>query len=206
MKKEELNYYDEFLRLSKIAEDIAVELKAFAASYNHELTLEKSKKIHEMEHRADNIVHSTLSYLIKDFVPPIDREDFLSVVRRMDDVIDCIDEVSIDLDIFCVKQLRANIAEYVNLIEKGTSKLNTLFEKFNGMKNYEEVKSLGIEIGDIEEEGDLLYQNSIKQLYSEENDTKEVVKWTKIYSKLEDCFDSLQHIAECVDEIYMKNS
>jgi len=206
MKREELNYYDEFIKMAKFAKDISKTLKEYIFSYDYEIVLQKKAEIHEVENSADKTQHLILNYLIKDFVPPIDREDIIDVTRRLDDVIDNIDEVSIDLEILSVVSLREDMKKYMELMEKATLAMFELFEKFKDMKNYNEVHELVVKINDIEEQGDKLFQESIKNLYVNEKNSIEVIKWTAIYNRLEDCFDSIEHVADCCDEIFMKNS
>lgn len=206
MKKEQLNYFDEFITMAKYAVEISKVLKVFMLSYNYEEASEKEKKVHEYENNADRIQHKILNYLIKDFVPPIDREDIINVTRRLDDVIDSIDEVAFDLDILAVERLREDIPKYLELLEVATNKMYELFEKFKDMKDYEAVQKLAVALNGVEEQGDKLFQQSIRNLYTNEKDPIEVIRWTAIYNKFEDCFDSIEHVAECVDEIFMKNS
>jgi uncharacterized protein Yka (UPF0111/DUF47 family) len=206
MKKEELNYYDEFINMSKYAVEISQTFNSLIQSYNYDETREQEKKVHEKEHEADRNQHKILNYLIKDFVPPIEREDIINVTRKLDDVIDNIDEVMIDLDILTVRNLRQDITKYGELLEVATNKMRDLFVAFKDMKNYDEVKKLVVALNGVEEQGDKLFQQSIRELYSEEKDAIEVIRWTAIYNKLEDCFDSVEHVSECIDETFMKNA
>ena len=206
MKKEELNYYDEFINMSNFAVEISKTFRQLVEAYTYDATKEQEKKVHEKEHEADKTQHKILNYLIKDFVPPIDREDIINLTRRLDDVVDNIDEVMIDFDILAVSQMRQNIGKYVELMEVATNKMRELLIAFKDMKNYDEVKKIVVALNGMEEQGDKLFQESIRELYSDENDAKEVIRWTAIYNKLEDCFDSVEHVAECVDEAFMKNA
>ncbi|MBR3280228.1 MAG: DUF47 family protein [Clostridia bacterium] len=206
MKKEELNYYDEFINMAKYAMDISNTFKAFIESYSYDNTQETEIKVHDKEHEADKNQHKILNYLIKDFVPPIEREDIINLTRKLDDVIDNIDEVVIDLDILAVQTLRSNITKYVSLMEAATNKMHELLVVFKDMKNYDDAKKLVVALNGIEEQGDKLFQESIRDLYLNEKDAVEVIRWTAIYNKLEDCFDSIEHVAECVDEAFMKNA
>ena len=52
-----------------------------------------------------------LKYLIKDFLPPIEREDIIMLSNLIDDTIDCIDEVVINIDILTVVYLRNDIKQ-----------------------------------------------------------------------------------------------
>ena len=49
------------------------------------------KQVHQIENEADKNLHEIINYLIKDFLPPIEREDIITLSYRIDDVIDCID-------------------------------------------------------------------------------------------------------------------
>ena len=40
--------------------------------------------VRKLEHEADNIVHKMRNYLIKDFLPPIDREDISLIINKLD--------------------------------------------------------------------------------------------------------------------------
>jgi len=206
MKKEELNYYDEFINMSKCAVEISKVFKASMEAYDYDNMKELDKKIHAKEQEADKKQHKVLNYLIKDFVPPIEREDIINITRKVDDVVDNIDEVMIDLDILAVRNLRPNMSKYVALMEVATNKMRDLLIAFKDMKNYEEFKKIVVAINGVEEQGDKLFQESIRELYSEEKDAVEVIRWTTIYNKLEDCFDSVEHVADYVDEAYMKNA
>ena len=206
MKKEELNYYDEFINMSQYAIDISKTFKTFAESYNYENANEHEKKVHDIEHKADNNLHKILNYLVKDFVPPIEREDIISISRSLDDVVDNMDEVIIDLDILAVKSLRPSITKYTSLIEAATCKMKELMDAFKNMKNYDEVKKTVVAINGIEEQGDKLFQESIRELYMEESNAIEVIRWTTIYNRLEECIDSIEHVADYVNEAFMKNA
>jgi predicted phosphate transport protein (TIGR00153 family) len=206
MKREVLNYYDEFIEMAKYSVEITDILKDFILSYNYAEAKEKEKRIHGLENSADITQHRILNYIIKDFVPPIDRDDIITITRMLDDVVDAIDEIVINLDIYAVNELRPEIVSYMDLLETATSKMHELFLEFKNMKNYEKVKKIVVEINDIEEQGDKLYQSTTKDLYLNETNPIEVVRWTSIFNHLEDCFDSIEHIAESVDGAFMKNS
>ena len=206
MKKQELNYYDEFIKMSKYTVDISELLKELIQDYDYGKVEEKVLEIHEIENLADKTQHGVLNYLIKDFVPPLDREDIIDLTRRLDDVIDLIDEVSIDLDIFVVRELRHDVMEYMEILQEASKMMHGLLLKFKDMKDYEGLKKIVVEVNNIEEKGDKLYQKSIKELYESSNNAIDVNRWTIIYNKLEDCFDAIEHVADCVDEIFLKNN
>lgn len=205
-KREELNYFDTFIKNSNYALEASRILKEFVYKFDIEKSSEIEYAVHNIENEADKNQHIILNYLIKDFLPPIDREDIVTLSHRIDDVMDNIDELVINLNILNVKSLRDDTTAFIDLLEKCSENLSKMLESFKNMKNYDEIKKQVIAINVIEDEGDKLYQDAIKELYENETNPIEVIKWTTLYNCLEDCFDSCESVADCVEEILMKNS
>ena len=68
------------------------------------------------------------------------------------------------------------------------------------------MKSMVIEVNRIEEEGDSLYQTAISDLFKNEKDVIEVIKWKSLYGCLETCLDSAESVANEIESIIMKMS
>lgn len=206
MRKNELNYFDNFIKNSNYSLECVKILKEFINDYNIDKSEIFETKVHDLENEADRNQHIVLNYLIKDFLPPIDREDIVMLCHKIDDVVDNIDEVVTNLNILNVKVLRDDISEFVDLLLECTKTMVKMLEKFKNIKKYDEIKELVISINKLEEHGDSLYQNSIKRLYEKSEKTIDIIVWTTIYNCFEHCFDSCENVADCVEEILMKNS
>ena len=94
-KKEKYNYFEEFIKMTEYIEKSSILLKELLNDYNQE-NLDKSiEEIHKLEHSSDRVVHKMRENLIKDFLPPIEREDIAVIVNKLDNIEDGIDEVAI---------------------------------------------------------------------------------------------------------------
>ena len=206
MKKEELNYYDEFIKNVDICCEISNILKQFTEDFNYNETKDIENQVHKLENDADLNLHNIKNYLVKDFLPPIDREDIVLLVNKVDDVVDNLDEIIIDLNIYDVKELRSDFKDYVELICKICLKFKEMMNSFKNSKKYEQTKNIVIEINNLEVQGDRLFENSINNLYSNETNAIEVLKWHTIYECIENCIDSFESVADYVEEIIMKNA
>ena len=204
MKKERLNYFDEFLKNINYAVESANVLDEYINHFDSEISLEKEQIVHKLENDADYNLHNILNYLIKDFVPPFDREDIIMLIHNIDDLEDYIDEVVINLNILGVQKLRKDANRFTDLISKTALKLKELFLKFKETKKYDIIHKYVIDINESEEIGDKLYQDSMRDLFLNEKDPIEIIKWRKIYDCLENCMDSCEKIANSVDEIILK--
>ena len=205
MKKKELNYFDEFIKNVDICCEISNIIKQHLNNFKNEDAKEIENIVHKLENDADLNLHNIKNYLIKDFLPPIEREDIVLLVNKIDDVIDNLDEIIIDLNIFNVNYLRDDFKEFVELICQMSIKLRDIMNRFKERKKYEQIINMIIEINGLEEQGDKLYENSIKNLYNTEQNPVEILKWHNIYTTLEEAIDSFESVADYIEEIIMKN-
>ena len=200
-----LNYYEEFIKNANISLEMSNILKEFIENYENNDAKGIEKKVHLLENEADQNLHCLRNFLIRDFLPPIDREDIMLLANKIDDVIDDIDEIVINLNIFNILTLRKDISNFVEHINNFCKFQKEMMDKFKISKKLEDVNELIIEINRLEEHGDKLYENAIKNLF-QEKDPIEIIKWKKIYTSFEECFDSFESVADTVGEIVLKNS
>ena len=205
-KKEEFNYFDEFAKSAKLATEAIGELKNYILNFNKENSEEEMKKIHEIENKADKNLHELKNYLLRDFLPPIDREDILEIANKIDDFIDDIDEIVIDLNIYNISEITSEIKELIELLENATKILYDLIIEFKNFKKIQEIKQKVVEVNKIEEQADKIYEKAIKQLYKEETNAIKIMKLSNIYEIIENGFDSCELIADLIDDVLLKNS
>ena len=98
-KKDEYNYFDEYIKGAEIVVESSKLLKGALENYDLKTVENEISKVHKLENDADKIIHDMRNYLIKDFLPPIDREDIVILGHRLDDVEDYIDEILINFNI-----------------------------------------------------------------------------------------------------------
>ena len=206
LKEKNFDYYDEFVKNANIALEISTILKKHAENFEINNSTEIEKKVHRLENEADKNLHEIMDYLAKDFLPPLEREDIVLLVNKIDDIIDYLDEIAINFNILNIVVLRENFLEFMDIFYKLSILLKEMLEKFKDKKKHEEVNKYIIEINNIEESGDRLYENSIKSLFKTETNPIEVIKWNTIYNTLEDGIDSFESVANTIGEIILKNT
>ena len=72
-------------------------------------------------------------------------------------------------------------------------------------KKYEEIHELVVEINKQEGEGDKIYENAVRNLFANETNSIEIIKWHKIYQCAEQVCDSCESLANTIGEVIMKN-
>ncbi len=205
-KKEKYNYFEEFIKMTEYIEKSSILLKELLNDYNQEKLDKSIEEIHKLEHSSDRVVHKMRENLIKDFLPPIEREDIAVIVNKLDNIEDGIDEVAIDFKILNIKHLKEDILEFVDIVVKASTAVRGIFEKLSDLKHPELIKEKVIVVNKLEEQGDRVYERIISNLYKEEKDPIELIKWINIYKCFEETIDSCEEISDCIQDVIMKNS
>lgn len=205
-KKEKFNYYDYFVKNADYALQSATILKKFVDNFEIEKTKDLEQQIHDLESTADESHHCILNYLMRDFLPPIDREDIVTLTHKIDNLSDAIDEVAININVLNLTELTPEIVVFAKLLLECCSITKEVLVFWRDKKRYSEIQEKIIKINILEEEGDVFYQDSIKSLFKDNKDPIEILKWTRIYDCLEECYDACEDIAGFVDRILLKNS
>ena len=205
-KKEEYNYFNEFVKNSKYIVESAEILKETMQNYSEGILEENITKVHKLENEADKTLHNMRSYLIKDFLPPIDREDIVLIGHRLDDIEDFIDEILINFNILNISKVREDVLEFTEILIECANSVKDALENFENFKKADVVKEKTIAINVLEEKADRMYEKAMKNLYKEEKDPVEIIKWTTIYNCMENTTDACEKIADCLEDVVMKNS
>ena len=204
--KEEYCYFNEFINNSGYILTSAEVLKETVQNYSMEKLQENITKVHKLENEADKALHKMRNYLIKDFLPPIDREDIVLIGHRLDDIEDYIDEILINFNILNIEKMRDDVVEFTDLLIECAKSVKDALEDFRNFKKADSVKAKVIAINELEEKADRLYEKVMKKLYTEENDPIEIIKWTTIYGCLENTTDACERIGDSIEDVIMKNS
>ena len=205
-KKEEYCYFTEFINNSNYIVESAEILKETLENYDVKKLEENINRVHKLENEADRALHKMRNYLIKDFLPPIDREDIVLIGHRLDDIEDCIDEILINFNILNITSVRADAIEFTDLLIKCCTSVREALQDFKNFKKADAVKEKVIAVNALEEKADRLYEKVMKKLYAEEKDSVEIIKWTTIYGCLENTTDACERIGDCIEDVIMKNS
>lgn len=202
----DFNYFKGFVNLSNFSLKAAEILSTCLQDFDRSRLEEKVKEIHTIEHSADFEKHQLINRLVKEFLPPIEREDITSISEKIDDVTDAIEDVLVGIDIFNIEIIRPEIIEFTKVIVNCCKEMNSALIEFENFKKSKSLHTAVIEANRLEEVGDDLYINGLRSLYKNSKDPIELAVWTEIYHRLEKCCDCCEAVANDIENIVMKNS
>lgn len=200
---------DEFFRLLiEFSEKIKRAGEAFGELVNHyDNIADKVANVKLLETECDMQVHKILTALNASFVTPFDREDIYAITKKMDDIVDCLEELSNSFIVFDIKQMNSAAVTMTDYIMKSIEELAVLFVRLPELKkNGKVISEQIIEVNRIENEGDLLYRKVLTELFREQKDPVELIKWKHLYEQWEMCLDVCEDVANMVEGVIMKHA
>jgi predicted phosphate transport protein (TIGR00153 family) len=206
MKKNEYNYFDAFANLSKFSYDLAVTVHETLSKFDPNTITDKVTEAHQIEHNADIAKHDIMNRLVKELLPPIESEDITTLTQEIDDVTDSVEDVLIYVDMFNIQTIRPEMLKFTELLVSCCKTLDEALEEFKSWKTSKKLKEKIIEINRLEEDGDSLYVDFMRNLYHTSKDPIELMCWTEILHRLEKCADNCEDVANIIESIVMKNS
>ena len=187
----------------KQAENIHRGAEAFQKMLLHYTGVpEQVQNIKAIEHDGDEITHQTFRMLNKTFITPFDREDIHELVSTMDDVIDLIDAAASRFVLYRVESLRTGTRTWRKCWwprRKSASAIHAIEKPDTAMKHC-------IEINRYENESDRICRTLIAQLFDEEKDPVQIIKWKEIFEVIETAVDKCEDVANVIESIILKSA
>jgi predicted phosphate transport protein (TIGR00153 family) len=194
-----------FVLLKEFTAKIIVVGNAFEALVNDYTNVEmKVARLKTLETECDGLTHTILSALNNSFVTPFDREDIYDITKGLDEIVDLIEEVGSRFLIFDVKELREPCKQFASHIMQCIIELDTLFQHLDEVKKNNISREQAIEINRLENEGDVVFRSTMSDLFRNEKDPIELVRWKHLYEEMEACLDACEAVANIIEGVVMK--
>jgi len=169
-------------------------------------TSENVRKMHEFEHYGDELTHTTINTLNETFITPFDREDILALANRLDDIIDNIYLLTNRFYLYKITKPTTYSKKLAAILEQTSRALQKALAALRHKKNMTETLRQCVEINRLENEGDVLRDEAISDLFSNEKDPIMVIKQKELYEIAETTSDFCEHVANMVESILVKNN
>lgn len=163
----------------------------------------KVKRIKDIEHEGDRIIHEIIKKLNQTFITPIDREDIHTLASELDDVLDAIEGISARLYFFKIKKLTPECIELINIIYKAVDQIE---KAISDLEHLDNLLPFFIEINSLENQADEITRKATAELLDSEPDWRMAIKWKEIYGRLETAADHCENIAVAIESVVVKSA
>lgn len=195
-------FFDLFAQVAERNKEAAKHLRALFEAPPDRRT-PHVEAIKRLEHEADQVTHEVVNRLDRTFITPLDREDIHELASDLDDVMDAMDGAARRSQIFRLGVTPSGIKQLTEVIERMVA---VLAEAVARLKKGDDVMRFCVEAKKLEEEGDAIYHASLGDLFANERDVLEIIKWKEMYDKLEGTLDQSEDVANVLESITIKHA
>lgn len=201
----ETSFFDFFERHSQLSMEVAKELNAIAV--NPDELAGRAARIKEIEHEADTVTHQCIDALHRTFITPIDRGDIHRLIRRLDDIIDCVDSATQRMMLYEIAVIRPEFRQFTEVLIKATTGIDGAIRSLRDLKHGEKaIETWCANIYGAEKESDDILRAALAKLFKEEKEAILVLKWKGIFERLEKAADRCEEVANIVEGIVIEAS
>lgn len=210
-KKKSNYYYDSFPKVHLQAVLIIERTYEFLEHFDYEKVEEFKNKIHALEHKGDTLKHEVWGKLTTEFMTPIEREDIMELLVRIDDVTDAVEEIAMKLYMYDYKELPEDTLPFLSLCKDCVLASQEVVENFPSFMDNKVMGPLIKKVRELEEEADSVYERDMHELYVTTAPHLNIEDGFKrhrgeaMYNMLEAITDKCKIMVSFVETIYYKN-
>jgi uncharacterized protein len=165
-----------------------------------------AERLGDVEHDSDKITHDVYNKINSTFITPFDREDIYKLTSNLDDVMDHIEAAGSLVYLYGLTKLPALPREMHDLVDVVDRQARLTADAMPRLKTMKDLKEYWVECNRLENEGDQAYRMLLVRLFSGEYDPLTVLKMKEVADELEAACDALEHVANTVEQISVKES
>lgn len=162
-----------------------------------------TRRIKEVEHGCDHLMHEITTKLNKSFITPFDREDIYLLAVALDDICDYIDAGARAIVMYDIGEFNDHSRQLARIIRDLGAEINSALEI---LSNPSGINSRFVEIHRLENEADEVYFKGIEDLFKNSSDPMHVIKWKEFYEILENATDRCESVANIIESIVLKHT
>lgn len=165
----------------------------------------KRKRVKDIEHVGDSLVHEIFEELNKASVTPIDRADIQRLASDLDNILDMIDAAANRVDLYEIEAPDPAMRQLAEVILKGAQQLSLAVAMIRDATRADEVETIAVEVNRLENVADDLMNTAIAKLFHEERDPIRLMKSKEIIERLEEATDYCEDVANVLSDIVAKH-
>ena len=163
-------------------------------------------KIDELEQRGEDITRQTNLELSRNFITPFDREDIHSLITSIDYVADNLHGASSRMRLYQVDKITKSIRKLTEINLEACQHIDIAVQELRDLKKMKNITSACAKISKLEAKSDTVYDKAVADLFENETDAKNIIKYKEVLSVLETATDKCKRVASVLESITVKHS
>ena len=167
---------------------------------------EKMSEMTQLEHEGDTITHRIMEQLHRTFVTPFDREDIALLAHTLDDVTDFIHSAADAMLIYKVDRPSESAKELSDIIVQATIEVERAMPHLRRRAELKQILEQCVEINRLENVADQVFRSAMGELFNDNTDIREIIKWREIYEHMESATDRCEDVANVLEGVALKHA
>jgi len=164
------------------------------------------QKIDELEELGEEITRQTNIELSKNFITPFDREDIYALITAIDNVADNIHGASSRMKLYQVDKITKSIRKLTEINLEACQNIDIAVRELRNLKKIKNITDACAKINKLENKSDTVYDRAVSDLFENEQDAKNIIKYKEVLSVLESAADKCKNVASVLESIAVKHS
>ena len=162
-------------------------------------------KIEELDANIEEITHKTHLELSRNFITPFDREDIHSLIKSIDNVADNMYSAASKMRLYQVEKITKSIRKLTEINLEACQLIGVGIKELKEM-NHKGIKETCKKINKLESKADSVFDKAVADIFENENDAKNIIKYKEVLSALEMASDKCKSVSNVMEQISVKHS
>jgi len=163
-------------------------------------------KIDELEQKGEDITRLTNLELSRNFITPFDREDIHSLITSIDNVADNLHGASSRMRLYQVAKITKSIRKLTEINLEACQNIDNAVKELRNLEKMKKITDACAKINKLEAKSDTVYDKAVADLFENETDAKNIIKYKEVLSVLETATDKCKGVASVLESITVKHS
>jgi predicted phosphate transport protein (TIGR00153 family) len=163
-------------------------------------------KIDELEQKGEDITRLTNLELSRNFITPFDREDIHSLITSIDRVADNLHGASSRMRLYQVGKITKSIRKLTEINLEACQNIDSAVKELRDLKKMKKITDACSRINKLEAKSDNVYDKAVADIFENETDAKNIIKYKEVLSVLETATDKCKGVASVLESISVKHS
>jgi predicted phosphate transport protein (TIGR00153 family) len=163
-------------------------------------------KIDQLEQKGEDITRLTNLELSRNFITPFDREDIHSLITAIDNVADNLHGAASRMRLYQVSKITKSIRKLTEINLEACQNIKMAVDELKDLKKIKNITASCAKINKLESKSDDVYNKAVADLFENETDVKNIIKYKEVLSVLETATDKCKSVANVLESITVKQS
>jgi predicted phosphate transport protein (TIGR00153 family) len=164
------------------------------------------QKIDALEQKGEDITRQTNLELSRNFITPFDREDIHSLITSIDNVADNLHGAASRMRLYQVDKITKSIRKLTEINLEACQNIDVAVKELRSFKKIKNITDACARISKLENKSDTVYNKAVFEIFENETDVKNIIKYKEVLSVLESATDKCKSVASVLESIAVKHS